>query len=90
MPPPPILAQVVAVMEAAVRDLRVLQMSGDLSGELVSCWASWERDLQAREEELHCRSDQVQLVLIDAACHEEALATQEQHLEPELGAILIC
>ena len=43
-----------------------------------------------REEELHCRSDQVQLAFIDAACHEEALATQEQHLEPELGAILIC
>ena len=54
VPPPPILAQVVAVMEAAVRDLRVLQTSGDLSGELVSCRAAWERDLQAREEELRC------------------------------------
>jgi hypothetical protein len=28
----------------------------------------------------------VQLALIDAACHEEALATQEQRLQPELGA----
>ncbi|XP_039834454.1 uncharacterized protein LOC120695223 [Panicum virgatum] len=83
---PPTLAQVVVAMEAMVRDLRILQASGDLSDELASHRMAWERDLQTREEELHCRSDQVQLALIDAACHEEALATQEQRLQPELGA----
>jgi len=87
VPSPPTLAQVVAAMEAAVRDLRVLQSIGDLSGEQVSSRAAWERDLQAREEELHHCGDQVQLALIDAAHQEEALAMKEQCLEVELGAI---
>jgi len=74
-------------MEAAVRDLRVLQSCGDLFGELVSRRAAWERDLQVHEKELRRRGDQVQLALIDAARQEEALATQEQCLETELGTI---
>ena len=39
-------------------------------------------------EELRRHGDQVQLALIDAARQEEALATQEQRLETELGTIL--
>jgi len=57
-----------------VRDLRVHQSSGDLSGEVASRRAAWKRDLQAREEELRRRGDQVQMMLIDAARQEEATA----------------
>jgi hypothetical protein len=87
VPSPPTLAQVITVMEAAVCDMCVLQSIGDLSGEEVSRWVAWEHDLQAREEELFHRGDQVQQALIDAARQEEALAMMEQHLEVELGAI---
>ena len=87
---PPTLAQVVASMEAAVRDLRILHSNGNLSGEMASRRAAWVHDLRACEEELRCRGDQVQMMLMEAARQEEAMAMQEQRLETELGTIPAC
>jgi hypothetical protein len=49
---------------------------------------SWEREFRAREEEVHHRDEQLQLMVDDMVSREETLAARELHAEEELGSIL--